>query len=108
MAAVASAAPAATPAANPASSKEDLLATLQGTWCWTNAGAQGQNTFSGNTVFVETAGSTGFGGSNHGTVTVLNVRQFRLDVSGEVQNLELVDRDTIKWGTGAIGRRCTG
>ncbi len=97
------------PPAKPAPPKPDLLATLQGTWCWKNSsGAQGQNTFSGNAVSVTEIGNLGLADSTLGKLTVVNERQFRLDVSGGVQRLELLDHDTIKWQDGTLGRRCAG
>ncbi len=97
------------PPARPVAPKADLLATLQGTWCWKNSsGAQGQNTFSGSAVSVTEVGNLGLADSTLGKLSIVSDRQFRLEVSGGVQKLELIDHDTIKWQDGTIGRRCTG
>jgi hypothetical protein len=107
--AAASAPPSPTPAAKPEAPKADLLATLQGTWCWKNSsGAQGQNTFSGNAVSVTEIGNLGLADSTLGKLNILSNRQFQLEVSGGVQKLELIDHDTIKWQDGTVGRRCNG
>ncbi len=101
----------AVPAATP---QGDLLATLQGTWCWSTNGVNGQNIFAGTSVTSRGTGFMGAGFSSQGSLQVLDQRSFRITMSTgfggtNAQDVELVDNDSIRWKQGgAVAKRCTG
>ncbi len=87
-------------------SQPDLLSRLQGIWCWDSGGVSGKTTFAGNSVQVR-AGLGIFSGSNHGTVAVLNDRQFRISLTNREDIVTFVDSDNIRWDKdGTVARRC--
>lgn len=89
----------------------DLVATLQGTWCWNSSGVNGQNIFAGTSVTSRATGFMGMGGSSQGSLQVLDERTFRITMSTgfgtNVSDVELLDRDNIRWKQGGVvAKRC--
>jgi uncharacterized caspase-like protein len=102
-------APAAKPAADPAINRDNMLASLKGTWCWSTGATTGKSRFEGNRLEIWVTSL--LGGSNTGTVTVLNDRQFQVDLAnGYTHIYEWLDRDRIHIPSlgGSPAQRCAG